>query len=144
MERSLWKEEYRLGAKKLDDDHITICDLLERFLKAINDKEKKPTIGAIFGELRAKLNKHFRDEEQYLLEAGYPEKNCKEHTDGHLDVLFTLNHEYSNWEKSSKSLDQSTKLSNLCRWVWLELITADMQAKKKLEDLKEHRGGRNT
>ena len=113
MERGLWKEEYRLGVKELDDDHIAICDLLDRLLKAINDKEKTPEIGAIFGELHAKLNEHFRDEEQYLLEAGYLEKDCKEHTDGHLDVLFTLNHEYSNWEKSSESPDRSTKLSNL-------------------------------
>ena len=139
MESGLWKEEYRLGVKELDDDHIAICDLLERFLKAINDKEKKPAISAIFGELHAKLNKHFHDEEQYLLKSGYPEKECKEHTDGHLDVLFTLNHEYSNWQKSLESPDHSTRLSNLCRWVWMELITADMQAKKKLEDLQEHR-----
>jgi hemerythrin len=54
MERSLWKEEYRLGIKKLDDDHIAICDLLERFLKAIDDNEEKPVIGAISGELHAK------------------------------------------------------------------------------------------
>jgi len=70
VDLGLWKEEYRLGVKKLDDDHIAICDLLERFMKAINDKEEKPVIGAIFGELHAKLNEHFRAEEQYLSEAG--------------------------------------------------------------------------
>jgi len=107
-------------------------------MKAINDGEK-PAISAIFDELHGKLNKHFRDEEQFLVQAGCPEKDCKEHADGHLDVLFTLKHEYSRWEKSSERFDHSTKLSNLCRWVWLELITADIQAKKKLEDLKEHR-----
>ena len=139
MERSLWKEEYRLGVKELDDDHIAICGLLERLLKAIDDKEKKPAISAIFGELHATLNEHFRDEEQYLLEAGCPEKNCKEHTNEHRDVLFTLNHEFSNWEKSFENQNQSTELSNLCRWVWLELITADMHMKKKLENIKEHR-----
>lgn len=138
MEHRLWKEEYRIGVKNLDDDHIAICDLLERFLKAINDKEEKPTIGAIFGELRTKLNEHFRAEEQYLLEAGYPKKGRQEHIDGHMDVLYTLDHEFSNWRKRPAGSAHSEKLSPLCKWVWTELITADIQVKKQLEDLKDH------
>ena len=137
MERGLWKEGYRLGVKKLDDDHIAICGLLERFMKAVNDKEEKPAIGAIFGELQAKLNEHFRDEEQYLMEAGYPKKDRQEHIDGHLDVLFTLDHGFSKWEKSPEIPAHSGELSNLCRWVWIELMTADMQVKNKLVDMKK-------
>ena len=138
MERSLWKEEYRLGIKKLDDDHIAICDLLEHLLTAINEKRGESAISAIFGNLNGKLNEHFRDEERYLLEAGYPKKDIKEHMDGHLDVHYTVNHEYSNWENSSEGSDRLRELSNVCRWVWIELVTADMQVKKKLKDRKEH------
>lgn len=137
MELGLWKEEYRFGVKELDDDHIAICDLLGRLMKAIDDKEKKPVVGAIFGELHAKLNDHFRDEEQFLLKAGYPNKDRQEHIDGHLDVLYTLDHGFSKWQKSPEGPAHSGELSNLCRWVWLELMTADMQVKRKLEGLKK-------
>jgi hemerythrin-like metal-binding protein len=137
MERNLWTEEYRLGKKMLDDDHIEICGILERFFKAIDDEENQTVIGTIFGELNGKLNEHFRKEEQFLLQKGYPEKDRKKHADGHLDVLYTLNHEYSNWQKVPGDPDNSRRLSNLCRWVWIELITADMEVKKKLELLRE-------
>jgi hypothetical protein len=69
--------------------------------------------------------------------AGYPKKDRQEHIDGHLDVLYTFDHGISNWEKSSADPSRSRELSNLCRWVWLELMTADMQVKRKLENLRK-------
>lgn len=137
MEHTIWKEEYRIGVKKLDDDHIAICGLLERLLKAIYDKEGKSAIVAIFSELHAKLNEHFHYEKHYLLEAGYPKKERKEHIDEHLDVLYKLDHGFLNWEKSPESPAHSEELSNLCRSVWIELINADMEVKKKLEELEK-------
>jgi hemerythrin-like metal-binding protein len=133
----LWKDDYRLGVDWLDDQHVAICGLVELLMAAINDKRDKPAIGAILGALNVRLAEHFRDEERYLRQAGCPETDIAEHVDGHRNVQFILDHEYEKWRQAPAGADRATELSNLCRCVWVELVSADLALKKKLKGLAE-------
>jgi hemerythrin len=111
---------------------MAICRLVERLMAAIDDKRERPAVGAVLGELNATLAEHFRDEEGYLRAAACPDADIAEHLDGHRNVLFVLNHGYAKWRRAPADADRSTELSNLCRVVWIELVSADLALKKKL------------
>ena len=99
MERVLWRQEYRLGVEHIDADHLAICAILERFLKAVDDGEDADVVG--FTELRDRLEEHFGNEEAFLSKVGYPEAAAMAHIELHLDMLFTRDHEFGKWQRGS-------------------------------------------
>ncbi len=99
MARMFWEEKYRLGIDELDNEHMELCALMAQFQKAVDDREDKEVIGSLFRKLRGKLVAHFNHEEQILQTIDYPEEDVREHIDGHLDVLYTFDREFSKWEK---------------------------------------------
>ena len=137
MERRFWKEEYRLGIDALDDDHIAICAIMERFVDASNKGPANPDVEAIFHELRGKLEEHFKTEQRYLAKVGFPEDALRDHIDGHLDVLYTFDHAFSQWKGAPDGAAPSGDLSKVCTWVWTELARADMDLGRQLKARKE-------
>lgn len=131
MATGLWKDDYRLGIGWLDDQHRAICGLVERLMAAVDAKSAQPAVGAVLDELNARLAEHFRDEEKYLREAGCAEADVAGHADAHKDVRFIIDNASATWRRSPPGADGSTELSNLCRWVWLELVDADMALARK-------------
>ena len=135
MEGRFWKEEYRLGVDVLDDDHIAICGVMERF---VDSARRGPADAeAIFRELRAMLEEHFKTEERYLTKIEFPEDALRGHIDGHLDVLYTFDHEFAQWGGAPNGAAPSGDLSKVCTWVWTELVRADMGLGKQLKARKE-------
>ncbi len=137
MKRRFWKEAYRLGIDELDEDHIAICDIMERFVDAAGKGPANPEVEAIFHELRDKLEEHFKTEERCFSKMEFPEDALRNHIDGHLDVLYTFEHEFSKWEEAPDGAAPSGDLSNVCMWVWTELARADMEVGRRLRALKE-------
>ncbi len=99
MTRTFWEEAYRFGIDELDNEHMELCTLMAQFQKAVDDREDKEVIGSLFRKLRGKLVAHFNHEEQIFRRIDYPEEDVREHIDGHLDVLYTFDREFSKWEK---------------------------------------------
>ena len=99
MARTFWEEAYRIGIDEVDNEHMELGSLMARFQQALDDHEDKAVIGSIFRNLRGKMVSHFNHEEQILQRIDYPEEDVKAHIDGHLDVLYTFDHEFSKWDK---------------------------------------------
>lgn len=137
MKRRFWKEDYRLGIDVLDEDHIAICGIMERFVDAAGKGPANPDVKAIFLELHGKLEEHFKTEQRYLSKTPIPEDDLRNHIDGHLDVLYTFEHEFSKWEETPEGTVPSGDLSNVCTWVWTELARADMEIGRRLRAFKE-------
>ncbi len=137
MKRRFWKEGYRLGIDALDEDHIAICDIMERFLDAAGKGPANPNVKAIFRELHDILEEHFKTEQRYLSKMEIPEDDLRNHIDGHLDVLYTFEHEFSKWEEAPEGTVSSGNLSKVCTWVWTELARADIEIGKRLRAFKE-------
>jgi len=125
MKRDLWKEDYRLGVDRLDDDHMNICRLMERFLEAIDDKLDHAAVTPVFQELRAALDSHFEREKRFLETTNCPAETIREHLDGHLDVTFALDHAFQKWDQAAHGTPATGGLPAMCMWVWQELIQAD-------------------
>ena len=132
MARTFWEEAYRIGIDELDNEHKELGALMARFQQALDDHEDKAVIGSIFRNLRGKMVAHFNHEEQILQRIDYPEEDVKAHIDGHLDVLYTFDHEFSKWEKAPDDAPIPGELSHVCVWAITELLTADMQVKEHL------------
>ena len=132
MARTFWEEAYRIGIDELDNEHMELGALMARFQQALDDHEDKAAIVSIFHKLRGKMVAHFNHEEQILRRMDYPEEDVKAHIDGHLDVLFTFDHEFSKWDKASGDPPIPGGLSHVCVWAITELLTADMQVKDHL------------
>ncbi len=132
MARTFWEEAYRIGIDELDNEHMELGALMARFQQALDDHEDKAAIGSIFHDLRDKMVAHFNHEEQILQRIDYPEEDVKAHVDGHLDVLYTFDHEFSKWEKAPGDAPIPGGLSHVCVWAITELMTADMQVKDHL------------
>ena len=137
MKRRFWKEKYRLGIDVLDEDHMAICAIMDRFVEATQTGPASPGAEAIFRELRAKLEEHFKTEERYLAKIGFPADTLRNHIDGHLDVLYTFDHEFSKWEETPEGAAPSGDLSSVCTWIWTELVRADTDVGRRLQALKE-------
>lgn len=129
MARTFWEEAYRFGIDELDNEHMELCTLMAQFQKAVDDREGKEVIGSLFRKLRGKLAAHFNHEEKILRRIDYPEEDVREHIDGHLDVLYTFDREFSKWEKDPDDTRYPGALSHVCVWAINELLTADMQVK---------------
>lgn len=129
MARTFWEEAYRFGIDELDNEHMELCTLMAQFQKAVDDREGKEVIGSLFRKLRGKLAAHFNHEEKILRRTDYPEEDVREHIDGHLDVLYTFDREFSKWEKDPDDTRYPGALSHVCVWAINELLTADMQVK---------------
>ncbi len=109
MAVTFWEEAYRIGIDELDNEHMELGALMARFQQALDDHE-----------------------EQILWRIDYPEEDVKAHIDGHLDVLYTFDHEFSKWEKAPGDPPIPGGLSHVCVGAITELLTADMQVKDHL------------
>ncbi|WP_285907628.1 bacteriohemerythrin [Pseudodesulfovibrio pelocollis] len=71
-------EEYLVGIKELDEQHRTFFTLLDKIGKAVPDlyrpltDDEADAIIDVLGELRDYALLHFRTEEGYMQEIGYP------------------------------------------------------------------------
>lgn len=140
MVRTFWEEAYRIGIDEIDNEHMELGALMARFQQALDDREDKAVIGSVYRNLREKMVAHFNHEEQILQRIDYPEENVKAHIDGHLDVLYTFDHEFSKWEKAPDDTPIPGELSHVCVWAITELLTADMQVKDHLSRSRPGKG----
>jgi len=72
----MWKESYKLGVDSLDEQHKSLCDMVEGLIHIINSGEaaakKQECINAIVF-LKDYVGKHFSTEETYMASINYAE-----------------------------------------------------------------------
>ena len=130
---TFWKEEYRIGVDEIDRQHKNMCDAMGRFQKALDDRAAGDVVEETFLLLKNTLAEHFRNEERYMSVINYPKTDLEEHVDGHLDVLFTFDHEYYRWKDTAAADRYEGRLLNLCTWAIGELLASDLKVKTFLE-----------
>jgi len=80
----VWKDEYSVGVKELDEQHKKFVGILGKLFEALNQESgevKKEIVFNIFGELAEYADIHFATEERYFDEFKYEEaeQHKKEH-----------------------------------------------------------------
>lgn len=85
----LWKEKYKLGVKLIDEQHEELFKRVEDFVSILrspkSQEEKEEKVAQTLEFMKAYVIIHFRDEEAYQKEIGYPEH--EEHTQKHRDMV---------------------------------------------------------
>jgi len=72
----MWKESYRLGIEEVDEQHKSLCDMVESLIRIIKSGEaeakKQECIKAIVF-MKDYVGKHFATEESYMASVNYDE-----------------------------------------------------------------------
>lgn len=72
----LWKEKYKLGVKTIDDQHRELFDRVGAFVETVRKpvewSEKVDAVNETLAFMKDYVVSHFRDEEAYQREVGYP------------------------------------------------------------------------
>lgn len=101
----IWKEEYSVNVKQLDDQHKFFLGIMDKCYEAIQEKkELKKTIN----ELIEYADLHFKTEERYFDEFQYD--GAAEHKQAHQDLrdkikLILLKNEADQTKKAFEFLD---------------------------------------
>ncbi|BDG09967.1 bacteriohemerythrin [Anaeromyxobacter paludicola] len=76
-----WKQRFAIGDDRIDTEHRYFFHLLEELDLAMRARRGDEVLGALYTALREYARIHFRDEERYLAQAGYPEldQQIREH-----------------------------------------------------------------
>ncbi len=83
-----WKMEYKINNKLLDDEHQQLFDIAENALN-YNNTDIKSHIKITISELYDYMKVHFKDEERYMEEIGYPQ--LSEHKIIHESIIHQMN-----------------------------------------------------
>lgn len=62
----LWKDEYSVNVKEIDDQHKQLFDVINNLIQVINTTPKEETIKEIIGEIAKYKAAHFATEEKYF------------------------------------------------------------------------------
>ena len=77
----MWKESYRLGVDRIDEQHIELFRMTEELIRAIDSHASAEAYQKALKFLKDYVVYHFADEEQYQASIGYAgrEEHQKEH-----------------------------------------------------------------
>lgn len=83
----LWKDKYKLGVSLIDSQHKELFRRVDAFFQTLRSTapwdQKVAHVNETLEFMKAYVVEHFRDEEAYQLEVGYPdyEAHRQKHTD---------------------------------------------------------------
>lgn len=72
MQIAIWKPEYSVGVKSIDEDHQKLFDLLNQLFVSMTKGKGKEIINDIITELERYVVFHFGREESYFRVTNYP------------------------------------------------------------------------
>ncbi|NBG87903.1 bacteriohemerythrin [Isachenkonia alkalipeptolytica] len=82
----MWKDRYKIGVERIDEQHRELFQRVEEFLKATNDpqrtwEDKIEKVKETMNFMGEYVHYHFDDEEKLQEELGYP--NIEDHKKAH-------------------------------------------------------------
>jgi hemerythrin-like metal-binding protein len=78
----IWKDDYKLGFKEIDEQHEYFVSLLNKLYGAIMDFQSQKNLGIILDELAVYAVNHFETEEKYFKDFKFA--GAEEHIHEHL------------------------------------------------------------
>jgi len=90
-----WNDQYRIGPTLIDDEHKSLFQLINDFHTQWAEKHDPATILPILNQLIRYSQKHFRDEEEIMAAAEYPQLEAHKNTHNKLiEEIFVLQQEF--------------------------------------------------
>jgi hemerythrin len=122
MELITWKDSFSVGIERIDSQHKSLVEMINDLFRAMSNREDKEFIQPLISNLISYAASHFKDEEQLMQQAGFPDLNNhkREHEDFTLKIKqFQLRH-----SKGEAAL--SLEIINFLKeWLLDHIITKD-------------------
>jgi hemerythrin len=132
---SLWKEKYRIGIEKLDQEHMAMCARMSDLVRALEEDNARTAVDSLLGRFYDQLKQHLHDEENHLADVKCPDLDV--HAQEHRAVLKTFEKTFEKWEMWLDSPGGDQVLIDLGNWLLAELLTSDVRMRDYLVGYKE-------
>ncbi|GLQ30855.1 hypothetical protein GCM10007876_13340 [Litoribrevibacter albus] len=125
----VWKDEYSVGVKVLDNDHKKLISLLNQFKTAYDYYTETEFERQALEELVAYTKFHFEREEKYMAETGYPD--LENHKRQHLTMISQVESFVEKYKREGH--DSLNEVSDfLTHWLLNHINGTDKQYSKHL------------
>ena len=127
MEKIIWNESFSVGIPLLDSQHMELIRIINKMIDAKDVKVGSETISEILLSMTNYAMFHFKTEEDFLREHGYPEfeSHKKEHTGFRKQTLsFCMD------TMDNKNTIPDEILAFLKDWLLHHILVSDMQYKE--------------
>lgn len=94
---AVWKDEYSVGVKSLDDDHRKLLNLINKLQTAVHYQTGDVFEKEALTEVVAYTKYHFEREEKMLQDAGYA--NFEAHKETHREMIAKVDEFVQDYEK---------------------------------------------
>lgn len=128
----IWDSDYSVGVDSLDADHIVLISLINHIHEASQSAVDEAAVGKILEALIEQAKAHFRREEEFLGQIGYPDFD--EHVRQHrliADQLIELAEECLRYP-GGDTIEEIIKLLGL--WLEEHILKDDRRYKTFLEN----------
>jgi len=94
-----WSEQYSVGVKTMDNQHIAMIDMLNELYEAMMEGNALGVTGPLLHKLVEYTKNHFSSEEQMLAACGYPD--LQEHIAHHKQLIEEVNQHVADYERQN-------------------------------------------
>lgn len=133
MKKIEWDASLNLGVKQIDDQHKRLIQLANNIIAAVHSGEAQDVMDSFFNELREYTVFHFRDEERFMEEVGYPERG--RHHAMHNALKQRVKH-FQRDLYEQKNISCEDVLQFMKGWLVDHILGQDMKIAKHIEDSK--------
>jgi hemerythrin len=138
----IWKEKYEIGVPEIDAQHMELFSRVGSFLNTLRSdtkwEEKVNKVNETVAFMKDYVITHFRDEEAYQEEIGYPERDRhKKIHDGMVEYVAEVSKQYE--EFGFKEIHMQQFAGKLVTWLVNHVVAED----QKIADYAKSREGRS-
>lgn len=121
-----WSAEYEVGQAQIDEEHRDLFERINRFHDAWCERQDRREISLLLSQLIQYAEKHFRNEEEIMRQAGYAALD--EHAAKHGELVETVFELAAKLENRAFNPTHET-MAFLRTWLTEHILREDMQFK---------------
>ena len=132
MESFHWDRHFETGLERVDQQHHALVDLLNRFGEMLtkHDRVAFAEIEALFEELAAYAQYHFREEEELMLQVGLDSRHVAEHERIHNGFLVEVTRMHEGGADQTETAERLLKF--LTYWLAFHILGMDQSMAKQV------------
>ncbi len=128
-----WDESYAIGIEKIDNQHKTLFDAINKLNEALQNGNAEPQFSQTISFLEKYVIAHFRDEEACMHELQCPAE--AENKKAHADFLYDFQEQAARFYAEGYSDELTFKLLTTLRdWLVKHLCSVDIQLRFCVKD----------
>ena len=124
MARIEWDDSLAINFREIDRQHKRLVDMINKLDDAVRQEENKETLGRIINDLLVYTRTHFRVEEKYFDEYGYPD--AERHKREHALFIQQVNSFKNEFQQGKSGLSEKI-LDFLSDWLNRHIKNTDMR-----------------